>query len=180
METLKEYNIKFTGLKEGKHEFDFLVTHEFFEYFDFLDFNDINVNLNVVLNKKATMLEFDFNFSGVVNLNCDLTNEAYDHSLITDYRLLVKFGDDYNDTIENVLIIPHGEFEVDVKQYVYETIVLALPQKRIHPGVEDGTLKSEMLNRLEALSIGGQDVEEEKKENIDPRWDKLKKLLTDK
>jgi uncharacterized metal-binding protein YceD (DUF177 family) len=58
-------------------------------------------------------------------------------------------------------------------------IVLALPAKRVHPGVEDGTLESEILEKLDELSPKEKDVIE-KKENTDPRWDKLKKLLTDK
>ena len=60
-------------------------------------------------------------------------------------------------------------------QYIYEGIVLAVPAKRIHPGIEDGSLSSDALERLEALSPG-QSNEEESNKAIDPRWDKLKKL----
>jgi uncharacterized metal-binding protein YceD (DUF177 family) len=56
-------------------------------------------------------------------------------------------------------------------------IVLAVPSKRIHPGVEDGTLESEVLRKLEEL----QPKETQKNDNkTDPRWDALKDLLTDK
>jgi uncharacterized metal-binding protein YceD (DUF177 family) len=56
-------------------------------------------------------------------------------------------------------------------------LVLAVPQKRVHPGVEDGTLQSEILDKLEEL----QPKENTKSlEETDPRWDDLKKLLTDK
>jgi hypothetical protein len=43
--------------------------------------------------------------------------------------------------------------------------------------VADGTLKSEMLDRLEELQPKEQNNDEE---NTDPRWDGLKKFLTDK
>ena len=49
----------------------------------------------------------------------------------------------------------------------------------IHPGIKDGSLKSEILEKLEELSPKTLD-EKENSEEIDPRWDKLKKLLTDK
>ncbi len=57
-----------------------------------------------------------------------------------------------------------------------------MPLRRIHPGVEDGTLKSDILDKLEELSPKAFDEEEETPEDndIDPRWDTLKKLLTDK
>jgi uncharacterized metal-binding protein YceD (DUF177 family) len=58
-------------------------------------------------------------------------------------------------------------------------IVLSIPQKRVHPGVKEGTLQTEALRKLNELQV--KDVEEvTKKEEIDPRWDKLKQLLTDK
>ena len=91
----------------------------------------------------------------------------------------MKFGAEYNDDNEDILIIPHGEYEINVAQYIYELIVLAVPAKRVHPGIEDGTLKSEILSKLEELSP--KEVNEDKaSEEIDPRWNNLKKLLTDK
>ena len=57
----------------------------------------------------------------------------------------------YNDDDDEILIIPHREHQVNIGQYVYEMIVLSVPSKRIHPGVLDGTLKSEALKRLEEL-----------------------------
>jgi uncharacterized metal-binding protein YceD (DUF177 family) len=92
-------------------------------------------------------------------------------------ELLIKFGEEYNDEDDEILIIPHGEHQINVAQYIYEMLVLAVPQKRVHPGVLDGSLKSETLERLKELQP--KEVKENKKE-IDPRWDALKKLLTDK
>ena len=66
-----------------------------------------------------------------------------------------------------------------LQQYIYELIVLAVPIKRIHPGVEDGTLESEILEKLEELSPKLR-RKRKNNEDIDPRWNTLKKLLTDK
>ena len=81
-----------------------------------------------------------------------------------------------NNENDEILILPHGEHQVDISQYIYEMLVLAVPSKRIHPGVADGSLKSDILDRLEALQ-----PKEQKNETgtTDPRWDGLKKLLTD-
>jgi uncharacterized metal-binding protein YceD (DUF177 family) len=59
-------------------------------------------------------------------------------------------------------------------------IVLSVPLKRVHPGIKDGTLQTEALKKLSELTIKEQKIENKKEENIDPRWDKLKQLLTDK
>lgn len=179
MKPLKEFTIPFVGLKIGKHNFEYNVKQAFFEYFEYEDFNDVNVKIDVVLEKKSTLLELHFKISGFVNINCDLTNEPYNQTIENEFDLVVKFGDEYNDEHVDILIVPHGTYEVNIQQYVYELIVLSVPIKRIHPGVEDGTLKSEILKKLEELSPklkGKKDKEEE----TDPRWNTLKKLLTDK
>ena len=82
-----------------------------------------------------------------------------------------------NNENDEILIIPHGEHQINVAQYIYEMLVLAVPPKRVHPGVLDGTLKSEILDKLEELQPK---ESKEQTEGTDPRWDDLKKLLTDK
>jgi uncharacterized metal-binding protein YceD (DUF177 family) len=59
-------------------------------------------------------------------------------------------------------------------------IVLSVPHKRIHPGVKDGTLQTEALQKLNELQVKEIKEKTKKEDDIDPRWDKLKQLLTDK
>lgn len=179
MKPLKAFTIPFVGLKVGKHHFDYDIDNKFFEYFEYEDFNRSDLKVNVILEKKTTLLELHFEVSGTVNVNCDVTNEPYDQPLENEFDLVVKFGDEYNDENIDILIIPHGEYEVNIQQYVYELIVLAMPSKRMHPGVEDGTLDSDILEKLEELSPKIKDIKEDEEET-DPRWNTLKKLLTDK
>ncbi|HLV14570.1 MAG TPA: DUF177 domain-containing protein [Xanthomarina sp.] len=179
MKRLKEFTIPFVGLKLGKHHFEYQINKAFFEHFEYEEFNDSSVNVELILDKKTTLLELEFNISGSVNVNCDLTNEAFNQEITNQFNLVVKFGEEYNDDDVDILILPHGDYEVNIQQYIYELIVLSVPIKRVHPGVEDGTLDSEILKKLEELSPR---LEENKKteEEIDPRWNTLKKLLTDK
>jgi uncharacterized metal-binding protein YceD (DUF177 family) len=177
---LKAYDIQFVGLKLGKHIYDYEINQTFFEYFEFDEFNTINVNLNIHLEKKTTLLELNFSGNGSVNINCDVSNEPYDQPINFNFNLVVKFGQEYNNENDSILIIPHGSYEINIAQYIYELIVLSIPQKRIHPGVEDGTLNSEILRKLEDLSPNADLKVESSSNDVDPRWNKLKKLLTDK
>jgi hypothetical protein len=54
--------------------------------------------------------------------------------------------------------------------------VLGVPNKRVHPKVIDGTMESEAFDKLKELEI----KEEKTVETTDPRWDKLKNLITEK
>ena len=178
MKELKEFTIPFVGLKDGKHHFKYEITQSFFEHFEYEEFNNALVELNVELDKKTTLLEFTLIYSGHVNVNCDLTNEPFDQPLSGEYHFVVKFGEEFNDENEDILILPHGSYQVNIQQFIYESIVLALPAKRVHPGVKDGTLKSDILKKLEELKPKMDKTSEG--EETDPRWDNLKKLLTDK
>jgi len=173
----KEFDIPFSGLRQGKHNFEYTINNAFFESFGYDEFNATAIVLNITLKKMSTMLELEMNASGTVNVDCDLTSEPFEQPVSAELELVVKFGEEFNDEDDEILVIPHGEHQINIAQYVYEMLVLAVPQKRIHPGVLDGTLESEALRKLEELRPRAS--KEEIKEN-DPRWDELKKLLTDK
>jgi len=179
MKPLKDFTIQFVGLREGKHCFEYQIDNKLFEHFEYEEFNDVKLDVKVDLNKKSTLLEFHFKVSGIVNVNCDLTNEPYNQDINNDFDLVVNFGNEYNNDNEEILILPHGEYEINIAQYIYELIILSVPFKRIHPGVTDGTLNSDILDKLEELSPKSLE-EKEDNEDIDPRWNTLKKLLTDK
>lgn len=179
MKQLKEYTIPFVGLKQGLHQFEFQIDNTFFEHFEYDEFNASAINVALEFNKKTTMLELQFTATGTVNVNCDLTNEPFDLPIKNEIFLVVKFGEEYNDENEELLILPYGEYEINVQQYIYELIVLAIPSKRVHPGVKNGTLQSDILEKLEELSPKEKTIVDEDEET-DPRWDKLKNLLNDK
>ncbi|WP_282042110.1 YceD family protein [Winogradskyella flava] len=179
MKVFKDYIIQFVGLKEGEHHFNFDINNTFFQNFEYDEFNSADVKLELKLIKKTTLLELYFSASGFINVNCDLTNEPYDQAIEDEYKLVVKFGAEYNDDNEDILIVAHGEYEINVAQYIYELIVLSVPIKRVHPGIEDGSLQSDILSKLEELSPN-EDSKTKSSEDIDPRWNNLKKLLTDK
>jgi len=182
MSKTKEYVIPFVGLKLGKHKFEYQIDNAFFEIFDYNEFQNSNIRVNVVFDKKSNLFEINFKHAGTINVPCDLTGEDFDLPIKGKLKLIVRFGDTFNNDNEELLILPHGEFEIDIAQYIYEMIVLSIPQRRVHPGVKDGTLKTEALTKLKELAIEEQKKEnkEEKEDNTDPRWDKLKQLLTDK
>jgi uncharacterized metal-binding protein YceD (DUF177 family) len=87
-------------------------------------------------------------------------------------RLLIKFGKNWDDSDPDIITIPADMHELDIKQYLYEFIHLALPIQRVHSGDETGTnsCNPDMLDKL------SRHIVKNEKEN-DPRWDELKKLI---
>lgn len=176
MKDLKQFDIPFVGLKEGSHLFEYQIDKKFFESFQYDDFLDANVKVALQFLKKSTFIELVFNAKGVVNVPCDTTGEPFNQEIKATLPLLVKFGQEYNDDNLDVLILPPEAYQFNVAQFIYEMIVLAVPQKRVHPKVLDGTMESETLKKLKELEI----TKEKTAVKADPRWDKLKDLLTEK
>lgn len=176
MKDLKQFNIQFVGLKEGKHTFNYTIDNTFFETFNFDEYNSSSIEVSLTFVKKSTFFELIFTADGSVEVPCDLTNELYDQEIDSKLPLVVKFGPEFNDDNEEILILPHEAYEFNVAQFIYEMIVLAVPNKRVHPKVIDGTMESEALKKLKELEI----KKVKTVATTDPRWDKLKNLITEK
>lgn len=178
MKGLKQYTIPFVGLKDGTHKFQYQINNTFFEEFQYTEFNKTDIQVDIDFVKKSTLLELLFTIKGTVTIPCDVTSELYNQEISGDFKLIVKFGPEYNDENEEILVLPYEEYQVNVAQYIYELVVLSIPTKRVHPDVLNGTMESETLKKLKELEINKEKPVEE--ETTDPRWDKLKDLLTGK
>ena len=172
MKSLSPYLIKFSGLKEGIHLFNYELGNKFFRNFDYYDFLDAKLFAKLELEKQSTLLNLKFSFSGKIEVQCDVSMESFNLDLETEHAVVVKFKDNIISTDDKVIFMPAGSHSIDVSHLIYESIILAVPQKKVHPGIENGSLKSEIVEKLEALK-----PKKNFKEKTDPRWDKLKDLL---
>ena len=173
MEASKDFTIPFVGLKEGKHHFEFSIDNTFFAHFEFNDFDQASLKGLLTLDKKSSFLELHFQVKGSVVLPCDVSTELFDFPIETKFDLIVKFGIPPVNPSDEILVLPEGSYQIDVSHLFYEVVVLALPHKRVHPGIEDGSLQNEIIEKLKAL----EPKETHLKGSEDPRWNKLKDLL---
>lgn len=177
MESLKLYDVAFSGLTPGLHEFEFHLDDSFFDLFDFeQEFRHPDIHIRLEMERGNTFLELSFTLNGKAEVTCDLTNEPYDEELSGESALTVKFGEDYDLTDDETWVIPFGEHKINVAQILYEMALLSIPMKKIHPDVKSGKSESELLELLEKYSPGERSDKESKEEATDPRWDKLKEL----
>ena len=159
-------------MKEGIHLFNYELGNKFFRNFDYYDFLDAKLFAKLELEKQSTLLNLKFSFNGEIEVQCDVSMESFNLDLETEHAVVVKFKDDIISTDDKVIFMPAGSHSIDDSHLIYESIILAVPQKKVHPGIENGSLKSEIVEKLEALK-----PKKNFKEKTDPRWDKLKDLL---
>lgn len=172
MDKLRNYDVSFSGLKNGKHEFKFEIDKTFFQLFDTeQEFTNPRIEVNVLLDKHTTFLEFEIKIKGWVELVCDITNEDFDYPIENEIKILVNFGEEYDDSNEDVITIPTSDHAFNIAHLIYENVMLSIPMKKISPNVSDEDLKI-----LEQFSPKDMEETEEKEHESDPRWDALRKL----
>ena len=169
MDYLKNFVIPFRGLKIDIHHFDFVMDNKFFEAIEYAELKKGLVDVSLDLIKQERMMIFEFNLKGYVEVLCDRCLEPFDQAIEGRERLIVKFGEKFEEQSDEVILISESDYEFDISPYIYEFINLSLPMQHIHPDDENGnsTCDKDMLDRLSS---------ENNEHESDPRWDVLKKL----
>lgn len=169
MDRLRNYDIVFSGLKNGKHEFQLEIDKKFFQLFDTeQEFTEPKIVADVLMEKHTTFLEFWIKTKGTVDLVCDISNDGFTHSIESEISVLVKFGEEYDDSEIDVITIPSKDHAFNVAQLIYEDVMLSVPMKKVSPNIS-----KEDLETLEKFSPKEEITEEPKS---DPRWEALKNL----
>lgn len=169
MDKFRNYDIAFSGLKNGKHTFRFETDKKFFQLFDTeQEFTQPRIVAEILMDKHTTFLELWIKTSGTVQLICDLTNDPFDHMIENELEVLVKFGEEYDDSDGDVITIPKTDHAFNAAQLIYEDVMLSIPMKKVSPHITEEVLKVLEQYRPEEI--------EEKEEEVDPRWEALKKL----
>ena len=149
MEQIMLYSIPYKGLKNGVHEFDFQVDDALFEAYDRVEIKGGDCCAHVVMKRSETMLELAVTIEGEVICECDRCLEDCPIGVDYEGELVVKFSDEIDDYDGEVMWISPSESSLDLTQYIYESIVLSLPYRRVH---EEGGCNPEMLAAFTEIS----------------------------
>ena len=149
MEQITRYSIPYKGLKNGTYDFDFQVDDALFEAYGRVEIKAGKCCVRVVLKRAETMLELHVAIEGEVICECDRCLEDCPVEVNYEGDLVVKFSDEIDDYDGEVMWISPSEDKLDLTQYIYESIVLSLPYRRVHA---EGECNPEMLASFTAIS----------------------------
>lgn len=169
---MKGFTINIVGLALKEHAFDFVLDQGFFKEFGSELLPGGEFAAHVVLNKKETFIEADFRITGHARLICDRSLDPFDEPVDVHKKVVFKYGEEAAELSDEIVVIPHDTAVLDLGQYFYEFIALDVPMKRLHPRFrnEKGDDGADKL----VYSSGQEDGPGE--DEIDPRWEKLKRL----
>ena len=161
-----DMKIRFSGLKTGSYNYHFMLDEEFFEEWKNEEIEGGKVEIEAKMERMERMLMFTFSLSGEVATPCDRCLGRVTIPIEGEEHLCVRFSDTEICDDEDVVVLPENAFEIDLKQWLYEYVAVRIPMQHVHP---DGECDPEMTKFIKEE---GEEMEEE----MDPRWEALKKL----
>jgi len=175
MKSLKNFDVEIFRLSDGNHEFDYELNDSFFASIEGSFIEKGNLKVKVTIEKSERLLLTRFNIKGDVELTCDRSLDNYNHIIDNENELVFKFGDEFQEVSEDVIIIPHDTQKLNLAQYIYEYIGLAIPMKKLHPRFQN---EEEEDDETEVKLVYRSDEEKNKEvdDAADPRWNALKDL----
>lgn len=181
MKDLRPFDIEIQTLKFKRHEFEYDIDASFFTHFERSPVENGTFKVKLTLDKSETMLQLKFHIKGAAEFACDRTSELFDHPIDVTNRLILKFGEADEELSDEIEIISRGTQHVNVAQYIYEFIGLAVPMKKIHPRLADEQYEENEEGILVYRSAGEEDAEgddegDDDEGDVDPRWQILKNL----
>lgn len=166
---MESYRINILGLSLSVHQFQYEIGDDFFRKYDNGLVSEGKFTVDVALDKRETFLEATLKIKGSVKLVCDRSLDEFDYPMDISRMIVFKYGNQDMEISEDVMMIAHGTETLEIGQFIYEFIALAIPMKKLHPRFQDESDE-------EGIIYSSDSDEEKKDDEIDPRWEMLKKL----
>ena len=148
----RETVLGFSGLSLGEHTFEYHLDDTFFSLYPLSDLEGMRpATVPVVLRKANHLMEADFSFEGILDAVCDFSGDPFELSVRNAFSLVIKLGDDFDDSNPDILVLPHGEYEVDLAQYLFELIALSIPYQKIKPELRETREDDDVLDGDEEI-----------------------------
>ena len=177
-----QYKLNLRTLTAGDHEYSWLLDDRYFQSIDANGITGGRVEVHLDLRRTGDVFSLAFGYDGVVETTCDRCLDPLEIEVATDRELVVKFGQEYLEESDEILVVAEQDGVLDLEWLMYEDIVLSLPVQRLH---EDGQCDDAMLqiiHRVEPTELvegsEGESITRDE-DGIDERWAALKALKRD-
>lgn len=183
-----KYKIDLKGMREDHMKYDFQLDNMYFAHIDGPEVQKGKVNVTLEVKRQIHSFDFSFNTAGVVWVPCDRCLDEMEIQIESVDKMVVKFGREYAEEGDNLIVIPEEEGEINIAWFIYEFVALNVPMKHVHaPGKCNKSMTSKLNKHLRTsgddinddnFEAGEEEqVMEETEQAVDPRWNELKKIL---
>ena len=169
---MNNFIIKLGSIKNGKNYFSFTVKDSFFESYIFQDIKHVDISVSAIINKENENVYLNLIIDGKIHkLACDICADELSVQITGKTNIIIKKTNEDLISTDEIFYIKKNENNLNLKQLIYELIVVSVPKKILHPTDKTGnrTCNQEMIALVKKYT-------ESQKTPSDPRWEALKKL----
>ena len=195
MAKFSQYKIDLKSLSDKLTDYSYELDRKFFDAIDHEEVSKGDVKAELTVKKTSGAYEFDINLFGTIKIPCDRCLDEMNQEIDTKERLIVKFGEEYSEESDELVIIPEDEGAINIAWYLYEFIVLNIPMKHVHESGKCNKVMTSKYRKHQAVQVSDDDDDSDDddlsvddlsddndssddlaQQDTDPRWDELKKL----
>ena len=190
-----QYKIDLKNLPGETATYSYVLDQRFFDAIDHEEVRKGNVEVELTVRRTVDAYEFNFHLVGTIQIPCDRCLDEMNQEIDTKDRLIVKFGEEYSEESDELVIIPEDEGAINIAWYLYEFIVLNIPMKHVHESGKCNKVMTSKYRKHQAVQVSDDDDDSDDddlsvddlsddndssddlaQQDTDPRWDELKKL----
>lgn len=146
------YKVNLGGLTEGKHEQDFVLDTVFFKNMEDADILDADVKVHLDIDYRNGIYDCTFTLKGMTHIPCDRCLDPMEHPVDTTYHIAVKYGPEYDDSSDEVLVIPDTDVFLNVAYLLHDTVALTIPMRHVHEAGKCNRAMAAVLSKHSAES----------------------------
>ena len=179
-------------MQQNVQEYEYLLDNLFFTNIDGEEIQKGKIKTQLTITKIGEVFDLSFTLNGIVVVPCNRCLDDMDFPVETTARLTVKFGKDYSEESDEIVVIPETEGKINLAWFLYEFVVLAIPIKHVHaPGKCNKQMTTKLKKHLtksndDDQSFGSDDADDDinsdegqDEERTDPRWEALRGFKED-
>ena len=130
-----KYKIDLKGMQTDSAKYEFVLDNLYFAHIDGPEVQKGKVNVTLTVKRTSRAFELSFQTEGMVSVPCDRCLDDMELPISSSDKLMVKFGHEYAEEGDNLIVIPEEEGEINVAWFMYEFVALSVPMKHVHaPG----------------------------------------------
>ena len=165
MDRVDGYKVDLKGMTEDAVSHRWQLADDFFSAVHGPEIEHGHVDVALRVKRTTEAFELEFDYEGVVNVECDRCLGLMELPIHGECSLRAKLGEEDDDDGE-LLTVAENPGILDLYWHLYEMVALEIPLRHVHP---EGECDAKVMECLNGTSKDSQ---------IDPRWAALEQLKT--
>lgn len=139
----------------------FTLDTDFFRAMEQPDVLSADVKVRLQIDHKNGVYYCRFTGEGVMEIPCDRCLEAMQHTVAFDEALTIKYGPEYDDGTDGVLVVPEESAGLDIAPLLSDMAMLTIPMRHVHASGGCNPAMQQLLHEHTGAGDSAEEADEE-------------------